>query len=95
MDVLCTDKTGTLTEDKIILERNINLEGDEDLKVLKYAYLNSFYLLPLVSTPPIVSRGLTQNLDAATYTSGSTWTCRVRTRWPRGRSSNATTRSSG
>lgn len=43
MDVLCTDKTGTLTEDKIILERNINLEGDEDLKVLKYAYLNSFY----------------------------------------------------
>jgi hypothetical protein len=41
------------------------------------AYLNNFYLLPPVSTPPIVSRGLTQNLDAATYTSGSTWTALV------------------
>ena len=45
--------------------------------LLTEAYLNSFYLLPLVSTPPIVSRGLTQNLDAATYTSGSTWTALV------------------
>lgn len=43
MDVLCTDKTGTLTEDKIILERHINLEGDEDNRVLTYAFLNSYY----------------------------------------------------
>lgn len=43
MDVLCTDKTGTLTEDKIVLERHINLEGDEDSRVLSYAFLNSYY----------------------------------------------------
>lgn len=43
MDVLCTDKTGTLTEDKIILEEHLNAEGAEDLRVLKYAYLNSFH----------------------------------------------------
>lgn len=43
MDVLCTDKTGTLTEDKIVLERHINLAGDEDSRVLSYAFLNSYY----------------------------------------------------
>lgn len=43
MDVLCTDKTGTLTEDKIVLERHINLEGDDDNRVLSYAFLNSYY----------------------------------------------------
>jgi hypothetical protein len=44
---------------------------------LTEAYLNSLYLLPFLTTPPIVSRGLAQNLDAATYTSGSTWTALV------------------
>ncbi|MDE6476683.1 MAG: HAD-IC family P-type ATPase [Mycoplasmoidaceae bacterium] len=43
MDVLCTDKTGTLTEDRIVLERHINLDGKEDNRVLVYGYLNSFY----------------------------------------------------
>ncbi|MBU6475913.1 MAG: magnesium-translocating P-type ATPase, partial [Alphaproteobacteria bacterium] len=43
MDVLCTDKTGTLTQDKIILERHLDIYGNEDTQVLKYAYLNSFY----------------------------------------------------
>jgi len=43
MDILCTDKTGTLTEDKIILEKHCNVEGTEDGEVLKYAYINSFY----------------------------------------------------
>jgi len=43
MDILCTDKTGTLTEDKIILEKYCNILGDEDYSVLKYAYINSFY----------------------------------------------------
>ena len=41
MDVLCTDKTGTLTEDKIVLERYMNLLGEEDARILRYAYLNS------------------------------------------------------
>lgn len=43
MDVLCTDKTGTLTQDKIILDRYLNIEGAESSEVLSYAYLNSFY----------------------------------------------------
>lgn len=43
MDVLCTDKTGTLTMDKIILERHLNIFGDDDEEVLKWAYLNSYH----------------------------------------------------
>src|SRR5665213_1613825 len=43
MDILCTDKTGTLTLDKIILERHLNVYGDDDDEVLKWAYLNSFH----------------------------------------------------
>ena len=43
MDVLCTDKTGTLTEDKVVLEKHLNLTGRSDLRVLELAYLNSYY----------------------------------------------------
>lgn len=43
MDVLCTDKTGTLTQDHIILKRHLDIHGDESEQVLEYAYLNSFY----------------------------------------------------
>ncbi len=43
MDVLCTDKTGTLTMDKIVLERHLNIFGDDDEEVLKWAYLNSYH----------------------------------------------------
>lgn len=43
MDVLCTDKTGTLTEDKIVLQKYLDVHGDEDLRILKHAYLNSHY----------------------------------------------------
>jgi Mg2+-importing ATPase len=43
MDILCTDKTGTLTLDKIVLERHLNVEGEEDDEVLKWAYLNSLH----------------------------------------------------
>jgi Mg2+-importing ATPase len=43
MDVLCTDKTGTLTQDKVVLERHVNVVGEEDDIVLALAYLNSFY----------------------------------------------------
>lgn len=49
MDILCTDKTGTLTLDKIVLERHINVEGTEDDEVLKWAYLNSYYQTGLKS----------------------------------------------
>jgi Mg2+-importing ATPase len=43
MDILCTDKTGTLTMDKIVLERHLNVFGGEDDEVMKWAYLNSFH----------------------------------------------------
>jgi len=43
MDVLCTDKTGTLTQNKIILVKHSDIYGTENDEVLKYAYLNSFY----------------------------------------------------
>lgn len=43
MDVLCCDKTGTLTEDRIVLERYLNTDGNEDARVLRHAFLNSFF----------------------------------------------------
>ena len=43
IDVLCTDKTGTLTMDKIVLQKYIDVTGKEDLSILEYAYLNSYY----------------------------------------------------
>ncbi len=54
MDVLCTDKTGTITEGRVVLERHLDLSGDTDEKVLRYAYINSFY-----------QTGLRNLLDAA------------------------------
>ncbi|RTG03903.1 magnesium-translocating P-type ATPase [Serratia marcescens] len=43
MDILCTDKTGTLTQDKIVLERHTDAFGAGSERVLRYAWLNSFY----------------------------------------------------
>ncbi|MDD3028675.1 MAG: magnesium-translocating P-type ATPase [Alphaproteobacteria bacterium] len=43
MDVLCTDKTGTLTQDKVIMKRHVDLLGRECDTVLRYGYLNSYY----------------------------------------------------
>ncbi len=43
MDVLCTDKTGTLTLDKIVLERHCDVVRKEDDDVLRFAYINSYY----------------------------------------------------
>nr|WP_293655343.1 HAD-IC family P-type ATPase [uncultured Paenibacillus sp.] len=54
MDILCTDKTGTLTEDRIILEEHLDINGNPDKSVLDYACLNSYH-----------QTGLTNLLDAA------------------------------
>ena len=43
MDILCSDKTGTLTQDKVILERHLDVFGRDSEKVLQLAYLNSYY----------------------------------------------------
>lgn len=59
MDVLCTDKTGTLTLDKIVLERHLDVLGKENDRVLRHAYLNSYY-----------QTGLKNLLDLAVIDSG-------------------------
>lgn len=43
MNVLCTDKTGTLTQDKVALEYYMDVHGNEDLRVLRHGFLNSYY----------------------------------------------------
>jgi Mg2+-importing ATPase len=43
MDVLCTDKTGTLTQGKIVLEKHLDVHGDPSVEVLHYGYLNSYH----------------------------------------------------
>ncbi|MEG2379944.1 MAG: magnesium-translocating P-type ATPase [Bacilli bacterium] len=65
MDILCTDKTGTLTEDLIVVERYLNLLGEEDLKVLKHSYLNSYFQTGLKSPidEAIIKRGTSKGLN--------------------------------
>jgi Mg2+-importing ATPase len=43
IDVLCTDKTGTLTQNRVILEKHVDIDGKESEIVVDYAYLNSYY----------------------------------------------------
>lgn len=43
MDVLCTDKTGTLTQDKVVLEYSLDIHGKKDARVLRHAFLNSYH----------------------------------------------------
>lgn len=54
MNILCTDKTGTLTEDKIVLEKYLDVMGNEDLGVLKHAFLNAYF-----------QTGIRSNIDEA------------------------------
>ena len=43
IDILCTDKTGTLTQDQVVLEYHLNVNGEDDVRVLRSAYLNSYF----------------------------------------------------
>jgi Mg2+-importing ATPase len=43
IDILCTDKTGTITQDKVVLQYHMDVEGNEDTRVLRHAYLNSYF----------------------------------------------------
>ena len=64
IDILCTDKTGTLTEDRIVLQRYINIDGEEDESILEYAYLNSNFSTGLknIVDRAIISYGEENNL---------------------------------
>lgn len=61
MNIFCTDKTGTLTEDKIVLEKYLNVNGEEDFNILKYAFLNAY-----------LQAGLKSNIDEAVVAKAKT-----------------------
>ena len=65
MNILCTDKTGTLTEDKIVLEKYLDIKGEEDIRVLKNAFLNSYFQTGLKGNidEAVIKRGLENNLE--------------------------------
>ena len=65
MNILCTDKTGTLTEDKIVLEKYLDINGDEDIRVLKHAFLNSYFQTGLKGNidEAVITRGKENNID--------------------------------
>lgn len=54
MNILCTDKTGTLTEDRIVLEKYLDINGHEEPRILKHAFLNAYF-----------QTGLKGNIDEA------------------------------
>jgi len=43
MSILCTDKTGTLTQDKVVLQYHMNIHGESDMRILRHAFLNSYF----------------------------------------------------
>ena len=64
MNILCTDKTGTLTEDKIVLEKYLDIKGEVDTRVLKHAFLNSYFQTGLKNNidKAIINHGLKNNM---------------------------------
>ncbi len=62
MDVLCTDKTGTLTQDNVVLEKYVGLDGEENLSVLEYSYLNSYYQTGLKN---LLDRAILKHVEIA------------------------------
>ena len=65
MNILCTDKTGTLTEDEIVLEKYMDVEGNESKRVLKHAFLNSYFQTGLKNLidVAIISRAEKENMS--------------------------------
>ena len=65
MNVFCTDKTGTLTEDKIVLEKYLDIHGNEDIGVLEDAFLNSYHQTGLDGNidKAVIARALENGLD--------------------------------
>jgi len=70
MDVLCTDKTGTLTQDRIVLSRHVDAFGQASEEVLKFAFLNSYYqtgLKNLLDLAVLAHVQLPENLKLAQH----------------------------
>ena len=65
MDILCTDKTGTLTQDKVVLLYHLNIHGQEDMRVLRHAFLNSYYQTGLKNLMDIAIIQRTQELQGS------------------------------
>ena len=65
INILCTDKTGTLTEDRIVLEKYLDIYGNEDKRVLKHAFLNSYFQTGLKSSidEAVIKRALENNMN--------------------------------
>lgn len=65
MDILCTDKTGTLTQDEIILEKYLDASGKEDIRILRHAFLNSYFQTGLknLMDRAIIARGEKEGLS--------------------------------
>lgn len=65
MNILCTDKTGTLTEDKVVLEKYMDVYGNESLRILRHAFLNSYFQTGLKNLidVAIISRAEKENLN--------------------------------
>ena len=79
MDVLCVDKTGTLTQDRIVLEYPLDVHGNVDERVLRHAFLNSYH-----------QTGLRNLMDEASWITPTRRTCsrcgRITGRWTKSRS---------
>ena len=65
MNILCTDKTGTLTEDEIVLEKYMDVDGNESKRVLKHAFLNSYFQTGLKNLidVAIIARAEKENMN--------------------------------
>ena len=68
MDILCTDKTGTLTQDKVVLEYHLNIDGKEDDRVLRHAFLNSYFQTGLKNLIDLAVIAKQQELGAGDLT---------------------------
>ncbi len=68
MDILCTDKTGTLTQDRVVLEYHLNVDGAEDERVLRHAFLNSYFQTGLKNLIDIAVMARQQELGTGDLT---------------------------
>ena len=84
MNVLCTDKTGTLTQDRIVLERYVDVTNRPSEDVLRYAYMNSYYqtgLRTFSTRRSLATKTSTWSARAARWTNCPSTSCANACRW--------------